>query len=372
VSAPESRDHEAGRRRAGVREVAQLAGVSRQTVSRVVNGHPSIRDSTRRRVEDAMRELDFRPNLAARSLSTRRSGTLGILAAAGSSLFGPASSVDAIETAARDAGYSVTIAHAPQPTASGVTAAVEQLVSQSVEGIVVLAPWRHAARALDGLHLSIPTVTLHGAATTDGADEVAVDQDAGARAVARHLAQLGHRRIAHLAGPDDWTEAVVRRDAFVDELGRLGISAIVTAPAGWSADDGYRAATTLLADAAITAVFTANDQQAIGVLHAAAELGRPVPGGPDAPGGLSVVGFDDIPEAAHLTPPLTTVRQDFAALGRGAVARLIARIAGADAGAGPEAGAGTGTEAEAEAEALPPFEARLVIRKSTAAPFSPR
>lgn len=295
-----------------------------------------------------MRELDFRPNRAARSLSTRRSRTIGILATSGSSLFGPASSIDAIEAAARDGGYAVTIAHAPQLSTAGIVDAVEQLAAQSVDGIVVLAPWRHIERALDDLRFSVPTVALHGAATGDGG--VAADQDSGARAVARHLADLGHRRIAHIAGPAEWTEAVVRRDAFADELVRLGIAPLVTAPADWSADAGYRSAVAVLSDASITAVFAANDQQAIGVLHAAAELGRVVPGGRAQSGSLSVVGFDDIPEAAFLAPPLTTVRQDFAALGRAAVARLLEGMEGV------------------EPAAVPPATTQLVVRRSTAHP----
>lgn len=299
-----------------------------------------------------MHELDFRPNRAARSLSTRRSRTIGILAASGSSLFGPASSVDAIEAAARESGYAVTIAHAVQPSTAGIADAAGQLAAQSVDGIVVLAPWRHAERALADLRFAVPTVALYGAPPAGGHGRLAADQDAGARAAAKHLADLGHRRVAHIAGPADWTEAVARRDAFVDELERVGVDVLVTGPGDWSAQAGYLAASDLLADASITAVFAANDQQAIGVLRAAAERGREVPGDSDRPGGLSVVGFDDIPEAAYLTPPLTTVRQDFTGLGRAAVRRLLERVEGI------------------EPVAVPVVTTRLVVRRSTGRPFA--
>ncbi|MGO4592233.1 LacI family DNA-binding transcriptional regulator [Leifsonia sp. 2TAF2] len=312
-----------GGRPPGVREVAAAAGVSRQTVSRVLNDHPSIRAETRERVLAAMAELDFRPNRAARMLTTARSRTIGVLAASASTLFGPASSIDAVENAGRDAGYTVTVAHAASLEPADVEAALDHLRAQAVEGVVVIAPQQRVQDAMAQFSLSVPSVTLHGAGAA-GDEGVFVDQVLGARLAARHLLDTGHRRIAHLSGPGDWTEARARRDGFLAELDAAGADPVVSREGDWTAASGAEVGAELLADPTITAVFASNDQMALGVLHAARRAGRAVPAD------LAVVGFDDIPEAAFFAPPLTTVRQEFDELGRRCVARLIALLEGGD------------------------------------------
>ena len=305
----------------GVREVAAAAGVSRQTVSRVLNDHPSIRPETRERVLAAMTELNFRPNRAARMLTTARSRTIGVLASSASSLFGPASSIDAVEQAARDAGYFVTVAHAASLDPADLGAAVDHLGAQSVEGVIVIAPQRAVQEAMAAFSLEVPSVTLHGAGVA-GDDGVFVDQVEGARLAARHLLALGHTRIAHLSGPGDWSEARARRDGFVAELAAAGLDPVLSREGDWTAASGAAVGAELLADPELTAVFSSNDQMALGLLHAARSRGLRVPED------LAVVGFDDIPEAAYFAPPLTTVRQDFSELGRRGVARLVALIEG--------------------------------------------
>jgi DNA-binding LacI/PurR family transcriptional regulator len=305
----------------GVREVAAAAGVSRQTVSRVLNNHPSIRDETRERVLAAMSELHFRPNRAARMLTTARSRTIGVLASSASSLFGPASAVDAIENAARIAGYGVTIAHAASSEPQDVAAALDHLSDQAVEGIVVIAPQQRVQDAMAAVALAVPSVTLHGAGAS-GDEGVFVDQIEGARLATQHLIERGHRRIAHVSGPADWSEATARRAGFVQEIERSRLEGIITRDGDWTAASGADIGAGLLADTDVTAVFSSNDQMALGVLHAARLAGRRVPDD------LAVVGFDDIPEAAFFAPPLTTVRQDFGELGRRCVARLVSLIEG--------------------------------------------
>lgn len=305
----------------GVREVAAAAGVSRQTVSRVLNDHPSIRPETRERVLAAMADLNFRPNRAARMLTTARSRTIGVLASSASSLFGPASSIDAVEQAARDAGYFVTVAHAASLAPADLGAAVDHLGAQSVEGVIVIAPQRAVQEAMTALSLAVPSVTLHGAGVA-GDDGVFVDQVEGARLATRHLLAAGHTRIAHLSGPGDWSEARARRDGYLAELAEAGRDPVVSREGDWTAASGAAIGAELLDDPELTAVFSSNDQMALGLLHAARERGRRVPED------LAVVGFDDIPEAAYFAPPLTTVRQDFAELGRRGVARLVALIEG--------------------------------------------
>ncbi len=327
-----------------MREVAALAGVSRQTVSRVVNDHPSIRDSTRQRVLAAMEQLQFRPNRAARMLSTSRSNSIGILASSASSLFGPASSIDAVENAARDAGYFVTIAHIASPTPAEIESALDHLIAQAVEGIVIVAPQQRVHEAMSRVSITVPSVTMHGVRGPDG-DGVYVDQVAGARLATRHLLELGHHSIAHLSGPLDWAEAIARRDGFVAELAGTGVRGIVSEPGDWTTASGARIAAELLADRTVTGVFSSNDQMALGVLHALRQNGR------SAPQDVSVIGFDDIPEAAFFGPPLTTVRQDFAELGRRCVTRLLEAIDGAAGG-----GVATGQQA---------ISPELVVRSST-------
>jgi DNA-binding LacI/PurR family transcriptional regulator len=327
-----------------VREVAALAGVSRQTVSRVVNDHPSIRDSTKLRVLAAMEQLQFRPNRAARMLSTARSTTIGILASSSSALYGPASSIDAVENAARDAGYFVAIARIASLNVDEIEAALDHLMAQAVEGIVVVAPQERVLDAMRQVAIAVPSVTLHGAEVSG--DGVFVDQTEGARMAVRHLADLGHTAVAHLAGPEDWAEANARRDGFLAEAAALGMRATVSAPGDWTSASGARIGAELLTDDTITAVFSSNDQMALGVLHALRLDGR------SAPDDVSVVGFDDIPEAAFFAPPLTTIRQDFAELGRNCVARLLAAIEGSPVRGGENA-------------VVSPL---LVLRESTAAP----
>jgi DNA-binding LacI/PurR family transcriptional regulator len=268
-----------------------------------------------------MAELNFRPNRAARMLTTARSRTIGVLASSASSLFGPASSIDAVEQAARDAGYFVTVAHAASLDPTDLGAAVDHLGAQSVEGVIVIAPQRPVQEAMAAFSLEVPSVTLHGAGVA-GDDGVFVDQLEGARLATRHLLSLGHTRIAHLSGPGDWSEARARRDGFVAELAAAGLDPVLSREGDWTAASGAAIGAELLADPGLTAVFSSNDQMALGLLHAARERGRRVPED------LAVVGFDDIPEAAYFAPPLTTVRQDFAELGRRGVARLVALIEG--------------------------------------------
>ncbi|MFB2597190.1 LacI family DNA-binding transcriptional regulator [Herbiconiux sp. P17] len=299
-------------RAASVFDVAKAAGVSHQTVSRVLNGHPSVRPATRQKVLDAMRALSYRPNLAARALVTSRSRIIGILSTS-SGEYGPASSISAVEAAARSRGYSVTIANADGLDQASIDEAINHLVDLSAEGLVVIAPQLQVLESLSNRSFSVPYVTLQTLATVGA---LALDQVEGARIATAHLAELGHRRIGHLAGPTDWIDATSRLAGFVAELEARRLPTGLVAQGDWSAASGYRAAQELIERGA-TAIFSSNDQMALGILHAASD------GGLSVPQQLSVVGFDDTPEAAHYLPPLTTVRQDFAESGRRCVALLL-------------------------------------------------
>ena len=191
-------------RSASIRDVARVAGVSHQTVSRVLNGHPSVRADTKTRVLAAMDELQFRPSRAARMLSMRRSETIGVLAAAVGSHYGPASSVSAVEDAARDRGFYASVAHLASVSPDAITAAVEDLLGQDVEGIVIVAPRTAVLSHLASLPLQVPIVAAQGEQRdAGGIPVVSVDQQAGVRLIVRYLIEQGHSRILHLAGPPD-------------------------------------------------------------------------------------------------------------------------------------------------------------------------
>jgi DNA-binding LacI/PurR family transcriptional regulator len=304
-----------------IRDVARLAGVSHQTVSRVLNQHPSIRETTKQRVLQVMEELQYRPNRAARALVTSRSRTIGILAAASGSYYGPSSSIQAIEDAARDAGYYVTTSNLAATDRDSIEAALDHLMSQAVEGIVVIAPQVRVFDAIAQLSISVPFVTMQ--ATGRLADHsLWVDQIAGARLATRHLIELGHRNIYHLAGPQDWIEAEARMRGFLDEMSAQDVPTTAPILGDWTADFGYRAGRELVRVRDFTAIFSSNDQMALGLIHAFRDAGL------DVPGDVSVVGFDNIPEAAHFWPPLTTVRQDFAELGKRCMRLLLSDIDG--------------------------------------------
>lgn len=306
---------DAGGRRPSIRDVARLAGVSHQTVSRVLNDHPSIRPETRDRVLAVMAEISYSPNRAARALVTSRSRTIGILAASATQ-YGPASSIAAIEAAARARGYWVSTANIDAADAQAIPDGLSHLMAQSIEGLVVIAPQVRVIRALSAQPLDIPYVTLQST-DLDPDHTLSVDQIAGARLATRHLIELGHRSIYHLAGPQDWIEAEARMRGFLEEMSAWDIPTTAPILGDWTAEFGYYAGRELLRFRDFTAIFSSNDQMALGLLHAIRDEGL------DCPRDISIVGFDDIPESSHFWPPLTTVRQDFAELGRRCVDLLL-------------------------------------------------
>lgn len=316
---------EAAGRRPSIRDVARLADVSHQTVSRVINNHPSIRPETKARVLEVMSRVQYRPNRAARALVTSRSQTIGILSAS-SNQYGPASSIAAIEAAARARGYWVSTANIAPQEPDSIPEGLAHLTAQSIEGLVVIAPQSRVFRALAAQQLDVPYVTLQSA-EVDPQHALSVDQIAGARLATKHLIDLGHRSIYHLAGPQDWIEAEARMRGFLEEMSANDIPTTAPILGDWTAEFGYYAGRELLRVRDFTAIFSSNDQMALGLIHAIRDEGL------DVPGDISVVGFDDIPEAAHFWPPLTTVRQDFAELGRRCVDLLLGPADGIEAAA---------------------------------------
>jgi DNA-binding LacI/PurR family transcriptional regulator len=323
-------------------DVARLAGVSHQTVSRVVNGHNNLRPETRDRVLRAIRQLGYRPNTAARALVTRRSGTIGVIGSR-SGFWGPSTVARTVQAAGREAGYFVSSANSPGLTRDELADAVDHLRDQGVEGIVLIAATDEALEvARAQVDLGLPVVVIEGD-ETKARWTVGVDQLAGAEAGTRHLIELGHTEIGHLAGPQGWTETRARVSGWQRAMNAAGLRPSEHLTGDWSARSGFELGKDIARRRNLTAVFCANDQMALGLLRALSE------GGIEVPGEVSVVGFDDIPEAAYLIPPLTTVRQDFTAVGHRAIEILQAAIAG-----------------EPSPERL--ISPELVVRASTAAP----
>lgn len=301
-------------------DVARLAGVSHQTVSRVINGASSIRPETRDRVLEAISRLGYRPNTAARALVTRRSATIGVISTE-AGLWGPSSVQRTIEQAARETGYFVSSVNLGEVTRAGLSAAVDHLLGQSVEGIIMVVAHDEALEVVRAQEARVPYVVVEGDLSSS-ASAVGVDQVRGARLATRHLLDLGHTEVVHVTGPLNWAEARARVDGWQREMRAAGLRPDEPVPGDWTAATGYAAGQRIAERDDVTAVFAANDSMALGLLRAFAEAGRSVPGD------LSVVGFDDIPEAAYLLPPLTTVHQDFAAVGRRAIDVLHAAITG--------------------------------------------
>jgi DNA-binding LacI/PurR family transcriptional regulator len=303
-------------------DVAKLAGVSHQTVSRVLNSSDLVRPETRERVRRAMAELNYRPNSLARALVTGRSWTLGVVSF-DTTLYGPASTLFGIERAAHSNGYFVSIVSVTSLDRASVLRAVEQLRAQGVDGVLIITPQDTAVEAVLHTPVDMPVVAVE-AGPEEAVPVVAVDQVAGAMAATQHLLELGHRTVWHVAGPSDWLEARQRVEGWTAALEAAGADVPPLLTGDWSARSGYELGRRLATVREVTAIFAANDQMALGILRALYEAGLEVPRD------LSLVGFDDIPEAQFFTPPLTTVQQDCNELGRQSLMLLLEEIAASE------------------------------------------
>jgi DNA-binding LacI/PurR family transcriptional regulator len=324
-------------------DVARRAGVSQQTVSRVLNGHPNVSATTKADVLAAIRDLGYRPNVAARTLVTGKTNVLGVISF-DTTLYGPASMLYGIERAAHP-DYFVGIASLQAFDRRSLTQAVDRFLGQAVAGIIVIAPQSDGVDTLAGLASRVPLVAV-GCGATATVPSVKIDNVAGAAMATRHLLDLGHRTVYHISGPDSWLDGRDRLDGWRQALRAAGVPEPETCRGDWSARSGYEIGLRMATQPEVTAVFCANDSMALGFLRAAAERGR------DLPRDLSVVGFDDVPEAAYFWPPLTTVRQDFGALGAQALQLLLDQIA---------VGGG-------EVQPVPPILPELLPRFSSAPP----
>jgi len=330
------------RRAATIYDVAKLANVSHQTVSRLLKGYQGIRPETRRRVEAALVELEYRPNLAARSLATNRSHRIGALTHEIEQV-GPSRILGGASRAAREAGYLLDIVSFDPSNESDIQNALRTTDSGDLAGIIAFASTDAAMEAFLAARFTVPCFV-------EGEDEDSVYTDVetknatGVRLLVEHLVGLGHTRFLEITGPREWISARNRHFAYQRALESHGLSSVATSHGDWSPASGYEAAMALPLDLEATALVVANDQMALGAIRALTKRGLSVPQD------MSVVGFDDIPEAPFFQPPLTTVRLDFDLQGRLAFAKLLERLGETTPGPPP-----------------PPFVGELIIRSSTMA-----
>ncbi|HVT68359.1 MAG TPA: substrate-binding domain-containing protein [Trebonia sp.] len=306
-------------------DVAARAGVSPQTVSRVVNGTGSVGQDTRRNVERVLAELGYRAHAGARALATGKFGSIGVLCF-DLTQFGNLQIVDEAVRQAQAGGFAVHLGSVPDATDAGLRAAIRGLTDQAADGLLVIE-----ARILDTPRLrlpgDLPVVVAEGARNVPYAS-VGVDHAAGTRLVVEHLLALGHRTVHHIGGLPSSYPAATRLAAWRQTLAARGRPVPEPVSGDWSMASGYRAATELLrnsrpaGDGPVTAVFAGNDQMAVGALRAAADLGIRVPQE------LSVAGYDDTEVAAYLVPALTTVHQDLRGVARRCMDLLIPAVRG--------------------------------------------
>ena len=326
-----------------IRDVAKAAGVSYQTVSRVINGNSYVKESTRQRVQQAIAELGFRPNSAARALASGATRSLTVVTA-NTTLYGYAALLQGIEEAARAASFAVGISVLESDGADDVRIAVERAVDTS-GSVIVIAFDQSGVLALNAVPEGFPLVAAVETPATPppaGSPWVWIDDERAARAATRYLLELGHPTVHYVAIPSSHRAAGWR--AALDEA---GIAAPEPVGSGWDAQAGYRAGQRLAANPEATAIFCGNDDLALGVIRAMHEAGRSIPGD------VSVVGFDNAPQSAFYVPALTTVELDFAGLGRACFAMLRDVLSGAGE-PGPH----------------PASQAELVVRES-AGPYRP-
>lgn len=301
-------------------DVGRAAQVSAQTVSRYFTGSGYVGATTRARIETAVAELGYRPNNAARRLRVNRSDTIGVLAV-GPLNYGMSSVLGGLTAAARQAQFPLVIAHLdigvkPETAERDLRATLDFFLSSQIDGLIVSTPYLGTQELLDNIWESIPVVTLSGPWSI--ADSVTGDAHAAGLGATRHLLELGHHRILHLTGPDD-EESSERLRGHLEALAEHGLEPLPLVHGDWSAASGHAAGIAVDPDS-FTAVFSSNDQMALGFMSALRERGLV------APRDYSIIGVDDMPDARYFDPPLSSMFIDFTRLGATAFRMIHHRI----------------------------------------------
>jgi LacI family transcriptional regulator len=305
-------------KRATMFDVAKAAGVSHQTVSRVINQDARVAPETRERVMQAIQNLNYRPSRVARSLATRQSRSLAVITY-GLNYYGPTQMVINIDKAARQAGYDIFFANVDPADDVDILAVSQRVTESSVDGLLLIAPVQdNHYRQMLAYFKDIPVLQIDVASGVN-TPSVIIDQRLGSYLITKHLLELGHRAIAEIRGPMNWHGAIARHDGFEQALAEYGLQAAGSFEGNWTSESGYQAAQALT-QFSFSAIVAANDQMALGAMAYLREHGIAIPQD------VSLVGFDDIPEARFFSPALSTVRQDFSDLGRKGLEYLVAMI----------------------------------------------
>ncbi|CNE52093.1 MULTISPECIES: LacI family DNA-binding transcriptional regulator [Yersinia] len=301
-------------------DVARQAGVSYQTVSRVLNQAVHVSPKTRCKVEQAMTDLNYVPNRVAQQLAGKHSLTLG-LATTDLSLHAPSQIAAAIKSRARELGYSIVIAMVDDHSDHACQQAINELLAQRVDGILVNVPLKPTRSQKVVQQCAGTPVLFLDVDPQSAAFSVLFDPKVGAIQGANHLIALGHQQIALICGPKEAISAQLRYQGWLQALSRASLMPQAVYHGEWDAQSGYQATQKLITShTPFSAILVANDQMALGVLRALHEHNI------DVPGQVSVIGYDDTADSAYFQPPLTTVRQNFKLLGEESVSRLIVRL----------------------------------------------
>lgn len=298
-------------------DVARLAGLSQQTVSRVANGADNVRPATRDRVLAAMDQLGYSPNHAARALRSGSFRTIGVIAHR-LSRTGEARTVEAVVEAARAEGYTVSLIDVETPSQTDMTAAAVRLSHQAIDGLIIIRA-EDATPSTLALPPRMPVV-VSDSRFIGHLPAVGADQAAGTTTAVQHLLDLGHRTVHHVRGPLDSGPAQMRSDAWAARLRSAGRVVVEPIVGDWTAEAGFDAGRRLAELGDVTAVLCANDEMAAGVMLALHDAGLRIPQD------VSVVGYDDLPLSAYLLPPLTSVNLNFSMIGNELVKALLTQL----------------------------------------------
>jgi DNA-binding LacI/PurR family transcriptional regulator len=305
-------------KKANIYDVAKLAGVSHQTVSRVLNNHSSLKPATREKVEKAITELSYRPNQAARQLVTSRSRLIGVLIAE-ADLYGPASISNAMEKVARQQGYSIISIAVSAGSRESWREAIDQLRNLAIDGVITIALPGEIVKEIEN-SLDGAIIVIVDSEPSKKFDVVNIDNVYGAQIATQHLIDLGHTNILHVTGPQKAYEANMRQRGYEMTMKDAGLKPEVIV-GDWSIATGYEVGKKVaLKKTKPTAIFCGNDHLALGMIKAFSEEGISVPGD------ISIVGFDDIPESGYFIPALTTVVQDFDELGNIGIEKMLLQL----------------------------------------------
>ncbi|MEV6842863.1 LacI family DNA-binding transcriptional regulator [Actinoplanes sp. NPDC051411] len=304
-------------------DVGRLAGVSAQTVSRYFTGKGYVGAETRRRIEFAIAQLNYQFNGSARNLRVNATRTIGVLTT-GPSVYGTWSVIQGLNEAAHDAGYAlftswVEFDPSDASTTQEIHEALNRFLSARVDGILVSTPHLGIEDTLERVWETVPVVILSGRAWPN-ADSATVDSYEAGLLATRHLIELGHRRILHVAGPEQFNEAHERERGYRQAMAEAGAPPLPVRRGDWSAQSGYDVGLSVDVHE-FSAVFSGNDQMALGFMNALRSRGMA------APADYSIAGVDDMPDARHFAPPLTSVWMDFVELGRIGFRMLTERVA---------------------------------------------